>query len=74
MDKKLRNDIAMFLLGAGSIPQGVPGHTRAAAMATHRLKTALDNPQSHRDLADRVRDRQTAADVYTTKTKARWPF
>lgn len=74
MDKKLRNDIAMFLLDAGSIPQGIPDHTRAAAMATRRLKTTLDNPRKHQDLANKVRDRQTAASVYTAKTKTRWPF
>jgi len=74
MNRKLRNDIAMFLLGAGDVPQGIDRYVHNAAMATHRLKNTLDNPGSQNDLANRIRDRQTAAGVYTMKTKMPWPF
>tara|TARA_R110002060_G_scaffold41503_1_gene53040 strand:+ start:172 stop:396 length:225 start_codon:yes stop_codon:yes gene_type:complete len=74
MDKKLRNDIAMFLLGASDMPKGMDRHIHNATVATNRLKTTLDNPRSQNDLADKIRDRQTSAGIYTVKTKMQWPF
>jgi|19_taG_2_1085344.scaffolds.fasta_scaffold202427_1 hypothetical protein len=74
MNKKLRNDLAMFLLGATGLPQGLDSHIRDAAMATKHLKTALDQKTMQLDLSDKIRDRQTAATVYSIKTNKHWPF
>jgi hypothetical protein len=74
MNSKTKNDIAMFLLGASNIPPQVPSHTKDAAFATRHLKLALDTAQSYSDVADKVRDRHIAAEVYSTKTKLKWPF
>ena len=73
MNSKTKNDIAMFLLGASNIPL-VPSYTKDAAVATRHLKLALDTAQSYSDVADKVRDRHIAAEVYSTKTKLKWPF
>tara|TARA_R110000744_G_scaffold121369_2_gene225978 strand:+ start:285 stop:509 length:225 start_codon:yes stop_codon:yes gene_type:complete len=74
MDKKLRSNLAMFLLGATGMPQGLDPHTRDAAMATKHLKNSLDQKVPHSNLSDKIRDRQTAAAVYSIKTNKRWPF
>ena len=74
MDNKTKNDIALYLLGHGNIPKGVPSHTRDAAAATRKLKVALDSAGSYQDVADNVRERSIAAGVYSAKTKLKWPF
>ena len=64
----------MFFLGATGMPQGLDPHTRDAAMATKHLKNSLDQKTPHPDLSGKIRDRQTAAAVYSIKTNKRWPF
>jgi len=74
MNKKTRNDIAMFLLGAKDIPQNLAPHVHNVAVATNKLKNSLEHYQSQNDLADCVYNRRRAAHAYFIKTKKSWPF
>tara|TARA_Y100000389_G_C17336222_1_gene450796 strand:- start:246 stop:470 length:225 start_codon:yes stop_codon:yes gene_type:complete len=74
MDKKTKSDIALYLLGHGNVPKGIPSHTRDAAISTRQLKVALDSANTYQDVVDSVKNRSIAAGVYSTKTKLKWPF
>ena len=72
--KRMHRLAGQRILGHGDVPQGVPSHIRDAATATRQLKVALDSAGSYQDVADNIRDRSIAAEVYSAKTKLRWPF
>jgi len=75
MDKKIKNQVALYILGCGDPNESWSPQVKNAAVMSRNFKKVLDQPSpSLEDVATAAKERTISALEFNNVTGKKWPF